>query len=157
MFSLRKRTVNRIKKRAEHAIVRFERRNQRPPLMRDITKLQLFSAWERIAFTVIGSLFLYTSLMLVRENVYWVIPNISMSGYVTYRGIMGHALKVGLESDRQLAPELTATSELLLNSIDARLTTLSRTLLILDISFLTLLIIFEIVISILGAVASAFS
>jgi hypothetical protein len=151
MFSLRNRTIKRLKKRAEKVIASWTERHGREPTMADIRSLPALGVLERIAFTLVGAIFLWISFLWISEEA-WTIPFfiLPIAGYVTIRGIVGHELNV-----RGKNPTDIATPEGIVTSAENELTSTGRKLLVLDMCFAILLIIVEVVSAVIGSLASA--
>jgi len=150
MFSLRNRTIKRLRKRATATIESWKKRNGSEPTLADIHSLHALGVFDRISFIVVGGIFIWISLLLLEDV--WIFPCIVLpiSSYVTVRGIIGHKLKLKPENSAVLA-----TPETLVASAESELTSLGRNLLALDICFIILVIIIEGVGALIGALASA--
>jgi hypothetical protein len=150
MFSLRNRTTKRLNKRATATIESWKKKNGREPTMADIHSLHALGPFERVSFIIVGGIFVWISLLLLTDA--WIFPCLLLpvSGYVAIRGIIGHKLKLTLGDYAVLA-----TPDNLVASAENELTSLGRKLLALDICFITLLIIIEVVCALIGSLASA--
>ena len=153
MFSLQNRTIKRLTKRAGKTIDSWKKKNDRDPLMRDIQKIGALAISDRIAFVIVGGIFLWVSYLFIQDNS-WTFPSIfvPIAGYVTVRGFIGHSLRI-----KSMDEDMIATPEGIVTSIDNDLTKVGRALLTLDICFAILLIIVEIVFAVLGGIASSLS
>ncbi|WP_221774574.1 hypothetical protein [Pelagicoccus albus] len=121
--------------------------------MADIQSIPALGKSERFGFIIVGGVFLWVSYLLVSDDS-WTFPAfiLPLSGYVTFRGVVGHELKIRSDNTVDLA-----TPEGLVSTAENELTNLGRKLLALDICFAILVLIIELVFGFLGALASSLS
>lgn len=161
MFSLKKLATKRIQKRFNAQVDKFEKKNGHKPLLKELENIQLISIPERIWFSLVGSGFLYLSVLSAENNVWLLALAMGpLSTYILYRGVIGRTLdtqKIALSDESGgVSLENEISEKTLRDHLESIENTHVYTLIMIDALLSALLVIVEVMAAVLGAIASAF-